>query len=74
MDDVLDGAIGFVEGGFELAVWPWLCRGLMLKEAVCEGSAELLVEEDEEQGDLGSFLSQPIGVSLSVASEQAMRF
>jgi hypothetical protein len=33
----------------------------------------LLVEEDEQQGDLGSFVRQPIGVSLCVAGEQPMR-
>jgi hypothetical protein len=45
LKDVLDGAIGFVEGGFELAVGPWGFSGLMVKEAVGERSAELLVEE-----------------------------
>jgi hypothetical protein len=49
-------------------------RGLMMKEAVGEGAAELLVEEDEEQGDLGSFVRQPTGASLSIACEQPMSF
>ena len=44
----------------------------MVKEAVGEGAAELLMEEDEKKRDLGSFLCQAIGVSLSVAGEQSM--
>jgi hypothetical protein len=31
LDDVLDGVIGFVEGRFEFAVWPWCFGGLMVK-------------------------------------------
>jgi len=33
LDDALDGVVGFVEGRFEFAVWPWRCGGLMMKEA-----------------------------------------
>jgi len=46
----------------------------MVKEAVGERAAELFVEEDEEQRDLGSFLSRAIGVAFSVAGEQPMSF
>jgi hypothetical protein len=45
----------------------------MVKEAVGMRAAELLVEEDEQQGDLGSFVRKTIGVTLSVAGQQAMR-
>jgi hypothetical protein len=55
LDDVLDEVIGFMEGRFELAVWPWCCSGLMAKEAVGERAAELPMEEDEQKLDLGSF-------------------
>jgi hypothetical protein len=27
LDDVLDGVVGFKEGRFEFAVWPWCCGG-----------------------------------------------
>jgi hypothetical protein len=27
LDDVLDGVVGFNEGRFEFAVWPWCCSG-----------------------------------------------
>ena len=74
LDDVLAGAVGFVEGSFEFAVWPGCWSGLMVKEAVGERAAELFMEEDEEQRDLGSFLSRAIGVAFSVAGEQPMSF
>ena len=41
----------------------------MMKEAVCKRAAELLVEEDEQQRDLVSFVSQPIRIAISVACE-----
>jgi hypothetical protein len=37
-------------------------------------AAELLVEEDEEQGDPGSFLCQSIRVTIPVSGEQPVRF
>ena len=39
--------IGFVEGSFKLAVGPWGGSGLMMKEAVGERAAELLMKKDE---------------------------
>jgi hypothetical protein len=48
LKDVLDRVVGFVEGGFEFAIRPWVSGGLMMKEAVGERAAELFVEEDEE--------------------------
>jgi hypothetical protein len=34
LKDVLDEAVGFLEGRFEFAVWPWRRSGPMVKEAV----------------------------------------
>jgi len=45
-----------------------------MKEAVGEGSAELLMKEDEQQRDLCSFLCEAIRVALPVSGEQPMRF
>ena len=74
LKDVLYGVVGFVEGGFKFAVWSWLLGRLMMKEAVGEGSAELLMKEDEQQRDLCSFLCEAIRVALPVSGEQPMRF
>src|ERR1700730_3954811 len=46
----------------------------MMEEAVGERPTELLVKEDEQQRDLGSFLCQAISVTLLVSGEQPMRF
>ena len=46
----------------------------MMEEAVGERPTELLVKEDEQQRDLGSFLCQAISVTLPVSGEQPMRF
>ena len=70
LDDVLDGAIGLVEGRFELAVGPLGIVGPMVKEAVGKRAAELFMEEDEKQRNLGSFFGEAIDVALSVACEQ----
>ena len=53
-DDVVDGFVGAVIGGFELAVGAGVGVGLVVEEAVGERAAEPLVEEQEEQGDLGA--------------------
>ena len=45
----------------------------MMEEAVGERPTELLVKEDEQQRDLGSFLCQAISVTLLVSGEQPMR-
>jgi hypothetical protein len=74
LNDVMDGMVGFVEGRFELAVGPWGGSGLMVKEAVGERAAELLMKENEQKCDLCSLLGEAIGVAFSVASEQSMCF
>ena len=52
MDDVSYGVVGFVEGRFEFAVGALGDSGLVVKEAVGQRAAELLMEEDEKQRDL----------------------
>jgi hypothetical protein len=39
LDDVADGYVGFVIRGFQLAVGAGVVVGLMVEEAVCEGTA-----------------------------------
>ena len=48
----LDGFVGAVVGGFELAVWAVFGVGSVVEAAVGEGTAEPFVKEEEEQGDL----------------------
>ena len=46
----------------------------MVKEAIGEGAAELFMEEHEQEGDLGSFLGEPVGIAFAVAFQQSVRF
>ena len=63
-----------MKGGFEFALWACGGVGLVVKQAVGEGAAELFVKEDECQGDAGPFVGQPVGVAFAVALQQSMRF
>jgi hypothetical protein len=44
-DDLIDRLVGAVVRGFELAVWPMFCIGLVVEAAVGEWSAQTFVEE-----------------------------
>ena len=46
----------------------------MVKEAVGEWAAKLFVEEYEHEGDLGSFVGEPVGVAFTVALQQSVSF
>ena len=45
-----------------------------MKAAVCERAAEALVEEQEQQGHLAAFGSDPVGIAGAVAFQQAVAF
>jgi len=44
-DNLIDGLVGAVVGGFELTVWAMFCVGLVVEVAVGERSAQTFVEE-----------------------------
>ena len=70
LDDLFDGAVGFVVGGLEFRPrcvgWSWVPA----EEAVSERTADALMEKDKEQGDAGALVSEAIGVAVTVAFEQ----
>jgi hypothetical protein len=67
-DDAVYGFVGAVVGGFELAVWAVFGVGTVVEAAVGERTAEPLVKEEEEQGNLYALLrGEPVGVSGTVA-------
>jgi hypothetical protein len=74
VDDVLDGVVGFVIGGFEFAVGLLGRIGLVMEAAVGEGAAEALVEEQEEERDVNAFGGQPVGIASAVALQQSVTF
>jgi hypothetical protein len=44
-DNLIDGLVGPVVGGFELTVWTMFCVGLVVEVAVGEWAAQTFVEE-----------------------------
>jgi hypothetical protein len=55
VDDVVDGFIGFVISGFEFAVGLFGRIRFVMESAVGEGTAEALVEEQEQEGEVNAF-------------------
>ena len=70
IDDLLDGFVGAVVGGFEPAVRLVTGIGAMVEAAVGEWSAEPFVEEEEEQGNLNALRGEPVGVAGCVTLQQ----
>jgi len=66
IDDALDGCVGAVIGGFQLAGWLVAGGRAVMEAAMSERSAETFVEEEEEEGNLDAFLSETVGVSASI--------
>jgi hypothetical protein len=70
----LNGVVGAVVGGFELAGRLVLGVGAVVEAAVGERAAEAFVEEQKEQGNLNSFGGETVGVAGTVALQQAVAF
>src|ERR1700730_18316019 len=63
IDDLLNGFVGAMVGGFELAGRLVMGVGAVVKAAVGERAAEPFVKEQEEQGDLNPFWGETVGVA-----------
>ena len=74
IDDLLNGFVGAVVGGFEFAVGLVTGVGGMVEAAVGEWAAEPFVEEQKEQGDLYPFCGETVGVAGSVTLQQPVGF
>ena len=68
----MDGCVGAVVGGFELAGWLVMGIGAVVEAAVGEWAAKPFVEEQKEQGNLNPFGSEMVGVAGIVALQQAV--
>jgi hypothetical protein len=73
VNNVVDGLVCFVIGGFEFTVG-LIGRIRLVESAVGEGTAEALVEEQEQERDVNSFRGQPVGVASSIAFQQTVAF
>jgi hypothetical protein len=63
INDLLDGSVGAVIGGFEAAMRLVAGVGLVVEAAVGEGAAEAFVKEEEEQRDLASLWGETVGIA-----------
>src|SRR5208337_1813292 len=71
-DDVFDGFVGAVIGGFEAAGGTVFGIGAMMEAAVGERSAQPFMEEQEEQRDLDALCGEAVGVARAVALDQSV--
>ena len=67
VDYLLNGFVGAVVSGFELAGRLVSGVGPVMKAAVGKGSAEAFMEEQKEQRDLHAFWRETVGVARAVA-------
>ena len=74
IDDLLNGLVGAVVGGFELAGGLVMGVGAVMEAAVGERAAEPFVEEQKEQRDLNPFGGEPVGVAGAVTLQQTVAF
>src|SRR6266581_8158153 len=74
VDDVLDGLVGFVISGFDLAVRTMGGIGLVVESAVGQRTTEAFVKEQEQKRDVHAFGGEAVGVTAAVAFQQAVSF
>ena len=70
----MNGFVGAMVGGFELAGRLVMGVRAVVKAAVGKRAAEPFVKEQEEQGDLNPFWGETVGVAGSVTLQQPVGF
>src|SRR6266550_5521404 len=70
IDDLLNGVVGAVVGGFELAGRLVMGVGAAVEAAIGERAAEAFVEEEKKQGDLNPLGGETVGVAGAVTVQQ----
>src|ERR1700730_2299480 len=74
IDDLLNGFVGAVVGGFEFAGRLVLGVGAVVEAAIGERDGQPHVEEEKEQRSLNLFGGRTIGLARAVALQQPMAF
>src|SRR5947209_8806815 len=74
VNDFLNGLVCLVVGEFKFAVRSVAGIGPVMEATVGQRTAELLVEEQEQERDLHTFGGEPVSVAGSITFEQAVTF
>jgi hypothetical protein len=74
VDDLLDGFVGAVVCGFQLAGRLVTGDRTVVEAAVGERTAEPFVEEEKVQRDLDAFRGEAVGVAGSIPLQQTVTF
>ena len=72
INNLLDGFVGAVVCGFELAIWTVVRIRAVVEAAVGDRSAEPFMEEHQEQGDLDTFCGEAVSVTGTVTLDQSV--
>ena len=70
LDDLVEGVVGLMVGGFDLRERRGCFRWAVLEKAVRQRSAHALMEEREHKSGTGSLVSEAIGVVVIVVSSK----
>src|SRR5207244_9147259 len=71
IDEVLNGGIGLVVGGFDFSGRSGAAFGVVMEQAVSQGTADALVKQDESGGDSGCLFREAVGGVDADALQQA---
>ncbi len=74
VEDLLNGAIGFVVGGFDWAAGFEGFVGSVMEQRVGQWPTDALVEQDEHECGFDPLIGEAVGIASSDAFEQAMGF
>src|SRR5206468_9583960 len=74
INEVLNGSIRFVIGDFDFGRGRGTGCWSVMKQAIGQGSADALVEEDEQGAHTGSLFGEAVGVVLAHSLQQAVAF
>ena len=70
LNDLGNGGVGLVHGSLEFAVGLEFGVGSAAEQVVGQWTAQTLMEEDEDDRDLGAFVGEAVGVTRAVALDQ----
>ena len=70
----MNGGVCFLIGSLQFGNRGVGLGGFAMEEAIGQGSADALMEENEHEGDANAFVGEAVGIAVAVALEQGMGF